>query len=144
MFIEHAKETDVIEIHQLGLREQYFSISDDRSGFWPEDTVKKMIKSENSLVIVARDHDGIIGFGIANYVPDTRQVLFQNIYTKHAYRQSGIASQIGEFILKEAKELGATYIYCLVDVENSPSLKTMKKLNFCEGHSHFFWLGKTL
>ena len=143
MIIENAKESDLEQIDKLGRGEKYFSVNEDDPGFWSLKTLNDWFNSENGIMIVAKKDNKIMSFALANFIPEIKQVIFQNLYTEAEYRKSGIAEMLIDFHIKESQKKGANYIWGMTEFGNMPMIKLFAKANFDIGHA-LFWMSKNI
>lgn len=144
MKIRKTKEKDIEEIYKLGKGEKYFSVNEKDPGFWPVETLVNWFDSPNGIMLVAEnDEKEIVGFALANIIPEIKQVLFQNLFIKANYRKQGIAFCLIIELINEAKSKGVNYICGMTDITNEPMLNLCDKVGFEKGHAHF-WMSKDI
>lgn len=98
--------------------------------FWNHNILKQELENENSIYIVAKYNNEIVGFGgIWKSVDD---VHITNIVVKKNLRHLGIASAILEKLIIIAKELDYSSITLEVNENNINAINLYKKFNFEE------------
>jgi GNAT superfamily N-acetyltransferase len=143
MIIENARQKDLEQIYKLGRGEKYFSVNEDDPGFWSLKILNDWFNSENGIMIVAKKDNKIISFALANFIPEIKQVIFQNLYTEAEYRKSGIAEMLIDFLIEESQKKDANYICGMTDIHNEAMLQLFAKADFDKGHAHF-WMSKNI
>lgn len=96
--------------------------------FWNYNILNQELQNENSIYIVAKKSDNIVGFGgIWKSVDD---VHITNIVTRKSYRNLGIASKILEKLINITKDLNFSSITLEVNEHNFNAIKLYEKFNF--------------
>ena len=96
--------------------------------FWNYNVFKQELENENSIYIVAKINNEIVGFGgIWNSVDD---VHITNIVTKKNMRNLGIATQILTKLINIANSLKFTSVTLEVNENNTNAIKLYEKFNF--------------
>ena len=95
---------------------------------WNYNIFKQELLNKNSIYIVAKSNNEIVGFGgIWKSIDD---VHITNIVVKKNYRNLGIATQIINRLINIAKNSNFTSITLEVNEKNIPAIKLYKKFNF--------------
>lgn len=102
----------------------------DFDDFWNVSTIMDDIKSNNSMYIIAKLNDEIIGFAGIKIILDEAEIM--NIATKKIYRHEGIASLMLEYLISYCKKNSINSINLEVNIQNSIAIKLYKKYNFNE------------
>lgn len=96
--------------------------------FWNYNVFKQELENENSIYIVAKIEDKIVGFGgIWKSVDD---VHITNIVVKKDCRHLGIGAKILDKLINIAKELKFTSITLEVNENNDIAIKLYEKFRF--------------
>lgn len=108
------------------------SISDvletEFDNFWNYNVFKQELENENSIYIVAKFEDKIVGFGgIWKSVDD---VHITNIVVKKDCRHLGLGAKILDKLINIAKELKFSSITLEVNANNEIAIKLYKKFGF--------------
>lgn len=96
--------------------------------FWNYNVFKQELENENSIYIVAKINNEIVGFGgIWKSVDD---VHITNIVTKKNMRNLGIATHILTKLINIANSLKFTSVTLEVNENNTNAIKLYEKFNF--------------
>lgn len=96
--------------------------------FWNYNILKQELENKNSIYIVAKKSNNIVGFGgIWKSIDD---VHITNIVTKKTFRHQGIASKILEKLINITKDLNFSSITLEVNEHNLNAIKLYEKFNF--------------
>ena len=93
--------------------------------FWTISLLKSEIENENTLCLVAKLDQSIVGFACIWFSID--DVHITNIVTQVQYRNQGIASKLLEEIIATVKDKPLTLE---VRVSNQPAIHLYEKYNF--------------
>ncbi|MBR5233568.1 MAG: GNAT family N-acetyltransferase [Clostridia bacterium] len=119
---------------------------------------RQEIVSEDRLVFVYKINGEFIGEGAlvldagdADYTIPDKRVYVSRIIVKKEYRNRGIGSEILEYLIKKAKEMGFSEMTIGVDKDNINALHLYRKFGFTEvlfdgadEHGEYFKLIKKL
>ena len=94
MEIKPATLDDIREITKLGNSVSEFQVSDEVITFWSEDILIDCVKSKNNPILVAKNNGQVIGFIIANYNPDFRKAIIENIFVNSDFRGKGVSRDL--------------------------------------------------
>lgn len=100
-------------------------LQSDFDAFWTVSLLKSEIKSENTLCLVARLEQTIVGFACIWFSID--DVHITNIVTHVKYRGNGIASKLLEEIISKVKDKPLTLE---VRTSNIPAIHLYEKYDF--------------
>jgi len=104
------------------------SLYDDFDDYWSFDIFGKELNNPNSLYIIAKHNNDIVGFGgIWNSVD---QMHITNIVTKKNCRKLGIANKILEKLIDISKKENFSSITLEVNCNNYSAIQLYKKHNF--------------
>ena len=106
------------------------NISNFSNNTWDFNTLVDEFKSSNSILIVAKINEEIVGFSGIKIILDEAELM--NIITKNIYRHSGIASQMLDFLISYCKDKKIKNINLEVNIHNSIAINLYKKYNFNE------------
>ena len=106
------------------------NLQSDYDDFWDLDVISEELKCENSIYIVAKSQDEIMGFAGIKVILDEAELM--NIVTKKDSRNLGIATKMMEKIIQICKENKVSKINLEVNVKNTIAIKLYKKYNFEE------------
>ena len=96
--------------------------------FWTYNIFKEELENNNSIYIVAKEDNNIVGYGgIWKSIDD---VHITNIVTKKSCRHLGIASNILQKLISIAKGLNFSSITLEVNEHNFSAIKLYEKFNF--------------
>lgn len=97
------------------------------------------IKSGNRLVFIYKINGEFIGEGAlvfdagdSDYTIPNRRVYVSRMIVKKEYRNKGIGSEILEFLITKAKDMGYSEMTIGVDKDNANALHMYKKHGFTE------------
>ena len=93
------------------------------------------IKSGNRIVFIYKMDDVFIGEGALVLQKDGYTIPYQRVYlsrliVKKEYRNQGIGTQILDYLLKKALEMGYSEITIGVDCDNGNAVHLYKKFGF--------------
>lgn len=127
------KEAD---IEKIGA-EEFYKCSNiwDMKKFPFTDEFYQQIKSGNRISFVYKLNGEFIGQGdlVLNkegYTVPGERIYLSRLIVKKEYRKQGIGSQITDFLIDKAKELGYLEISLGVDCDNEKALRLYKKAGF--------------
>ena len=106
------------------------NLQSDYDDFWDLDVISEELKCENSIYIVAKSQDEIMGFAGIKVILDEAELM--NIVTKKDSRNLGIATKMMEKIIQICKENKVSKINLEVNVKNTIAINLYKKYNFEE------------
>lgn len=106
------------------------NLQSDYDDFWDLDVISEELKCENSIYVVAKSQDEIMGFAGIKVILDEAELM--NIVTKKDSRNLGIATKMMEKIIQICKENKVSKINLEVNVKNTIAIKLYKKYNFKE------------
>ena len=122
--IEFASLADVVEIGELSRKYIEYDLGWD---YTPE-KITRLIKSDNKNVVVAREDNQLVGFGIMTY--HENQANLDLLAVKIRYRYRGIGRQILQWLEKGALTAGIFTVYVQVREINTGAIKFYKKLGY--------------
>ena len=100
---------------------------------------RKEIADGNRLVFVYKINSEFIGEGALvletgdpDYTIKGKRVYVSRMIVKKEYRNSGIGSEILEFLIRKAKEMGFSEMTIGVDKDNENALHLYRKFGFTE------------
>lgn len=102
----------------------------DYDDFWNVDTIYEELNSSNSIYIVAKNEEKILGFAGIKIILDEAELM--NIVTKKDARNLGIATEMMKEIINLCKENNIKKINLEVNTKNSVAIKLYKNYNFTE------------
>lgn len=106
------------------------NLQSDYDDFWNLDVISEELKCDNSIYVVAKSQDEIMGFAGIKVILDEAELM--NIVTKKDSRNLGIATKMMEKIIQICKENKVSKINLEVNVKNTIAIKLYKKYNFKE------------
>lgn len=96
--------------------------------FWTYEILKKEIEKEDTVYIVAKDSEEIVGFAGIWIAPFEIDIM--NIVVRKDKRNQKIATTLMETLLKMAKDTGKEEITLEVNEKNIPAIKLYEKCMF--------------
>ncbi len=96
--------------------------------FWTKDIFKDELMANNSIYLVAKLNQQIVGFGGIKMILEEANVM--NIVVKKDFRNQGIGTLLLEKLIQLAKEKKSTSITLEVNEENYSAIHLYKKLGF--------------
>ena len=122
--VEFAKTSDAIEIGNLS---QHY-VEHGLGWRYTPSRIKKLISNKSKNVVVARNIDELVGFGIMTYEND--QANLDLLGVKVSYRRQGIGTLVVNW-LEEVANLGGVYnVYVQVRKTNQSAIKFYQKLDY--------------
>ncbi len=143
MEIKNATLLDINAIIKLGNAVDEFQVSDEVVTFWPKDILVNCVNSKTDFLLIAEENKNIIGFIIANYNPNFKKAVIENIFVKKDYRKQNIGSQLLDCLLEKLKDLKCEYVCSLVESHNDIAIEFYIKHGFNKG-INCVWLDKIL
>jgi ribosomal protein S18 acetylase RimI-like enzyme len=122
--IEFASLADAAEIAELSRLYIEYDLGWD---YTPE-KLARLIKSENKNVVIAREDNQLVGFGVMTY--HEHQANLDLLAVKIRYRYQGIGKQIVHWLEMVALTAGIFNVYVQVRQINSGAIKFYKKLGY--------------
>ncbi len=135
--------TDIDQVLCIGVKEPYFTVSDEAPGFWTKAQLEKSVNSKEDVLLVAEKDNEIVGFNITFVHIPSGKATMENLWVSEKYRKQGIAKQLIEQSLKELKSKNCVYLCNFVRDTNNMTMQLFEKLGFNRGHK-FFWVDKNL
>ena len=122
---------DNIEIKKMYLQD-LDSISNiltsEFDDFWNYNILKSELENENSIYLVAKINEEIIGFAGIWIILDEAHIT--NIVTKKTYRKKGIANKLLMELIQICNNLNLKSITLEVNENNYPAINLYEKLKF--------------
>lgn len=118
--IEKMKLSDLENIKNILISE-----FDD---FWNYNILKEELNSPNSLYIVAKLNNEIVGFAGLKFSIDEADIM--NIVTKKSYRNNGVATLLLENLISICKDLKLSSIFLEVNEENTIAIHLYETFGF--------------
>ncbi len=122
--IEFAKVSDVIEIGDLSRK----YIEHELGWKYTPKKLRKLIENRIKNVIVAREDNKLVGFGIMTYYEE--QANLDLLAVKMTYRRQGIGKQIVIWLEEVAYTAGLINIFVQVRKINNDAIKFYMKLGY--------------
>lgn len=122
--IEFAKAEDAVDIGNISRK----SIEHDLHWKYTPKHIRQLIQNKKKNVVVARDGEKLLGFGIMTY--DEEQANLDLLAVKNTHRRRGIGVQIVTWLEKVAHTAGVFNIYVQVRKINKGAIEFYKKLDF--------------
>lgn len=140
MNVEKMTLRDVEAVHQLGKDQQAFHVSGD-DAFWSIAQLKSWVKRDEDVLLIARDQGHIVGFALSTLHGPTGKATWENLYVVPQCRGQGIGASLGDKLIKQLQEKGATYVCFFVRTDNTEEIEYFQKRGFKRGFD-FVWFGK--
>ena len=100
----------------------------DFDDFWNYNILKDELESENSIYIVAKSNNEIIGFAGIKILLDEADIM--NIVTKKCYRNQGIGTLLLKTLISISKNLNLHSLSLEVNEENKIAIHLYENLGF--------------
>lgn len=100
----------------------------DFDDFWNYNILKDELESENSIYIVAKSNNEIIGFAGIKILLDEADIM--NIVTKKIYRNQGIGTLLLTNLISISKNLNLHSLSLEVNEENKTAIHLYENLGF--------------
>lgn len=107
MDIIQATRNHIAQVIRLGNHDNFH-------GFWPEETLERLVDSPNDAVLVAIDQSAMTGFAIGTYHEPTRKAMFENLLVDPAYRHTKTCHLLVSALCDFYREIGASTIQAQV------------------------------
>ena len=102
----------------------------DFDDFWNYEILKEELISQNTVYLVAKIDDEIVGFSGIKIIVDEADLM--NIVVKKEHRKKGIASSLLNRLTLIAKEKNLKSINLEVNAKNVSAISLYKKFDFVE------------
>ena len=133
---------DVPVVHQYGMLERRFAISESMPGFWTEQQLYRWLEKESDVLLVAEVQSEIAGFMFSSLNEETGKAQLENLFVKEDYRGKGIGIILIEDSLKRLEEKGSTYYVSLIEPDNEIAMSLFEYFGFRRGKV-MLWMDKT-
>ena len=133
MKIRNARLFDANIIFDIGNSVKEFKVSDKASSFWSREILKNCVNSKTDFLLIAEDNKDIIGFIIANYNPNFKKAIIENIFVKPEFKDRDIGKRLLKFLLDKLKKIKCEYVCALVDTNGKPAINFYLKEGFNKG-----------
>ena len=124
MVVEFAKASDAVEIGNLS---QHY-VEHGLGWRYTPSRIKKLISNKSKNVVVARNDDELVGFGIMTYERD--QANLDLLGVKVSYRRQGIGTLVVNWLEEVADLAGVYNVYVQARKTNQSAIKFYQKLNY--------------
>ena len=146
MKIKNASYKDLNQILELAKEEPYFRVSNtDETCFWDKKALERMIDSpQESIFLVAKEDERIIGFTITQYWPAGAKATFENAFIIPEYRRTGLYKKLGLKMIGRLRNMGCEYICGFPEIDNPASYKSLEKNFGFDRGKKYYWMGKLM
>ena len=127
------------EIADLGRTAKELQIDSNSSMYYSADTLKKLIKNQSGICLVALDGDKLAGFAVRTYHDYFNEVYLSDLFVKEEYRKLGIGKQLFDESIRIAKLRGVDWAWALVQTENERMQMFLEKNGFKKGKAFYFY-----
>lgn len=121
----------MIKIEKMNLKD-YEQIKDklqnEFDNFWTDTILKSELENENSIYIVAKKNENIVGFAGIIILPDDVEIT--NIVTKKTERKKGIGKMLLDKLIEISKTTKKETISLEVNEKNTIAIKLYEKFGF--------------
>lgn len=124
--IEHALPTDA---HPISILSRDLIESGLRWS-WKAPRVAQRIRSSSSLVLVARDHEKVVGFVILRFLHE--YVRLDLLAVVHEYQRHGIGRRLVGRVEESAMMNGKTIVHLELRETNLPARNFYRSLNYID------------
>lgn len=124
--IEHALPTDA---HLIGVLSRDL-IESGLKWSWKAPRVAQRIRSSSSLVVVARDHDKVVGFVILRFLND--YVRLDLLAVTDEYQRRGIGRRLVECVEESALMNGKTIVHLELRETNLAARNFYRSLGYID------------
>ena len=94
------------------------------------EAIARQIRNPETEVVVAREHQRVIGFGVAEFHFDTRHAHLVLLAVEPSLRRSGVGAALFDWLHKIARRGGITQIRLEVRADNADARAFYEKLGF--------------
>ena len=105
-------------------------LNTDFDDFWNYEILKEELISQNTVYLVAKMEDEIVGFSGIKIIVDEADLM--NIVVKKEHRKKGVASSLLNKLIFIAKEKNLKSINLEVNAKNLFAINLYKKFDFVE------------
>ena len=103
-------------------------LEEEFDDFWNYNILKKELQNPNSIYLVCKDSDEIIGFAGMTLTLDIAEI--NNIVIKKSYRGNGFSTPLLEELIKIAKDHNCIKVNLEVAESNKIAINLYKKFGF--------------
>jgi len=101
---------------------------------WAERAIKKLLATENYMILVAELDDHIVGFIDYYTLPSIwekwNEATINNLFIQKDYQGKGIGSRLLEEVIKRTDEIGIVELHVETEKDNERAIRLYKKHGF--------------
>jgi len=115
---------------------------------WAKRAIKKLLATENYVILVAELDDRIVGFIDYYILPSIwekwNEATINNLFIHKNYQGGGIGSRLLEEVIKRTDEIGIVELHIGTEKDNERAIRLYKKHGFFKEYSLLERVRKTL
>ena len=115
---------------------------------WAKRAVKKLLATENYVILVAELDDQIVGFIDYYILPSIwekwNEATINNLFIHKDYQDKGIGSRLLEEVIKRTDEIGIVELHVGTEKDNEGAIRLYKKHGFLKEYLLLERVRKTL
>jgi len=101
---------------------------------WAEKAIKKLLATENYVILVAELDDQVVGFIDYHILPSIwekwNEATINNLFIHKDYQGKGIGSRLLEEVIKRTDEIGIVELHVGTEKNNKRAIRLYKKHGF--------------
>ena len=101
---------------------------------WAERAIKKLLATENYVILVAELDDQVVGFIDYHILPSIwekwNEATINNLFIHKDYHGKGIGSRLLEEVIKRTDEIGIVELHVGTEKDNNRAISLYKKHGF--------------
>jgi len=105
---------------------------------WAKRAIKKLLATENYVILVAMLDDQIVGFIDYYILPSIwekwNEATINNLFIHKDYQGRGIGSRLLEDVIKRTDEIGIVELHVGTEKDNEKAIRLYKKHGFLKEH----------
>lgn len=127
------------EVSEIGLITKEFQYDLEKNTTYSVDDIKRAIKNNDTICLVAIVKNHLAGFIIRTFHPFFNEDYLSEIFVKDRYRKNGIAQLLIDESRKIMKSRGVEWTWSLVQTKNKRMQRFLEKNGFKRGKPFYFY-----
>jgi ribosomal protein S18 acetylase RimI-like enzyme len=115
---------------------------------WAKRAIKKLLATENYVILVAESEDRIVGFIDYYILPSIwekwNEATINNLFIHKNYQGRGIGSRLLEEVIKRTDEIGIVELHVGTEKDNERAIRLYKRRGFLKEYLLLERVRKTL
>lgn len=137
--IKLMSDENAQDVYDLGMSTEQLQIFEDRPAYYSVNSIRKAIKSENEVCLVALVNGEFAGYALSHINPVFNEAYLSDLALKSKYRGSGIGTLLFNKLEQKLKIKGVNWCWGLVHEDNPRMQEMIEKRGFEKGRKFFFY-----